>query len=451
MWVAVVDRNRGTSGRDDFTAKVIHTFTKTSDNSTRDEVDIRQTIFTPTGVTLKYEAPDREGLRFFLIDRHTGPVTRNGSYTGRRPLSVDLESLEVSVFPAPLRHTQVGAEDQPCLAAGGHIFTVSGHAGVEVLVRPKQRDGPWQNEFIIKRLPDGLVRKPATLIRYRDGLLVPGSYTTPAGLNWWSIDSTTLRAKLLTPTPLPERHRYNHYAVSAHYGLVAWNVGDRLHQVSIDGVQAAHDSLAATYPMVPEHLRTKHHDAVQAIRRLGGGVDHVFDSPTYLNRPSSIGPPRWDTIAFLDKQWKGGDTGLEHLNNVYGLRVLKLVRADVSDNGLKAIGELHQLARLELIETQATDDGLAHLAGLDGLYDLRIEGTSGGRQFTDTGLKHLVKLPKLRRLTVYGRGFTGAALRYIEAMPNFYQLTLYDTAISADALNELKQAKPSFHWYEPSQ
>jgi hypothetical protein len=79
---------------------------------------------------------------------------------------------------------------------------------------------------------------------------------------------------------------------------------------------------------------------------------------------------------------------------------------------------------------------LAHLKGLDQFVCLRLEGTTGGREFSNAGLAHLHGLPQLERLTLYGDGFTDDTWPALEDLPRLGAMYPFNTAITKATLDQ---------------
>ena len=163
--------------------------------------------------------------------------------------------------------------------------------------------------------------------------------------------------------------------------------------------------------------------------------------PSWARRPNgrTWDVPTWRTIVFLSDDWRGADQGLSHLTNLYNLKDLQLVKADVGDRALRYIGQLSELESLELVDTRATDAGLVELSNLRKLIHLRLEGAAGGNEFTNAGLKHLQSLPALRKLKLYGHGYTDAGLANFHGRRPPFALSLIDTGFTREGISELRR------------
>ncbi len=119
---------------------------------------------------------------------------------------------------------------------------------------------------------------------------------------------------------------------------------------------------------------------------------------------------------------------------------------------MQAVGRLRELESLYLVETKATDAGLAHLGGLEQLVYLRLEGTAGGRQFTDKGLEHLRNLPKLQKLTLYGDGFTDQGLAALGGLSKLRLLFLLNARMTQAGVEKLiASRKRALVWHRDPQ
>ena len=142
--------------------------------------------------------------------------------------------------------------------------------------------------------------------------------------------------------------------------------------------------------------------------------------------------------ATLGRNWKGGDEGLAHFRDIYGLEEFYVKRAGISDQGMKHIGGLKSMHTLVLIDTKVTDAGLKHLEGATKLTRLILEGPFGGKEFGDPGLKNLTDVP-LTSLTLYGWNYTDAGLQSLRTHKSLRSLTLAGTAITDEAIEQVKQ------------
>jgi Leucine-rich repeat (LRR) protein len=132
-----------------------------------------------------------------------------------------------------------------------------------------------------------------------------------------------------------------------------------------------------------------------------------------------------------------GDSCMEYVAHLTGLRILDLSATNVSgaamkyvasmkgliqltvparmdDQGMALIAGLPSLRGLYLDENRVTDAGLAHVAKLITLEELKL----GGGKITDNGLVPLAQLPHLKYLALWGEGFTNGGFRHLKNIPN---------------------------------
>jgi hypothetical protein len=449
VWIADVTEDKNALSKPAFRVKVFHTATKVSgatDNSKEDPEE----IFLPTWFE-QFINRQKPQQRLILMGR---AIRANEQITGRRPLAIDPQSLDVSIFPCGFSGRT--SNDVDVVAVDGQFVSADFRGLWHHRPTSDAVDAQWRREAVIELEPPfrpGRIR----LLQHQGQVLVLGE-------RWLRYDREERQFETLSKSPAPHQYRFDRYGVSAHYGPVAWNVGAGLYQIEVGDQKLREIDLASTYPFVPTNLRGQHHRTVEAIRRSGGHVDHIFNV-TLLEiffgkinhgersrNKSGItgvfdesGNP-WRTFVFLSDQWKGGDAELNHLSDLYNLQALYVVRAPITDKGLEQIGKLRDLRTLELIETKASDAGLINLKGLTRLNYLRLEGSAGGSEFSNKGLEHLTGLPQLKLLTLYGHEFSDMAIRYVEQIACLRRLTLFDTSFTVKALDELRQKRPSFQW-----
>jgi hypothetical protein len=427
-WCAVVSQTNRASGSPTFQVKVFHTATELAHAQLDAPYYDPNVVFAPGWLT-EYTPPHVPHNRLLLVQRWI----RGAAVTMRKqPLAINLNSLAVSVLPAAL------PRGSGYRAVGGHI--VASHSkGIDLFSPSDSRPDQWVHTPLLHYKPHAKKPDLKRLILPHEGLLYqPGS-------QWFSVDPSTWKVERLENKVTPYVDPFQYYAISAHYGLVAWNRRGTLWRISIEPRPSPDADHSVLYPYVRPSARARHHQAVQAIRRLGGSVDtrwgycrHTASSPHSIFVPPKPKILQWRTIVYLPETWKGGDDGLRHLESLYNLRDLYLVQADVTDEGLKVIGKLVGLESLYLVETKATDEGLIHLQGLDELVYLRLEGTAGGQQLGDAGLKQVRELPRLRKLTLYGKRFTDQGLAHLESLPQLRELWMLNTAITNSGLDQLK-------------
>ena len=280
--------------------------------------------------------------------------------------------------------------------------------------------------------PNGTGYSIIQYLKQPDAVLIPGH-------RWFRVRTGSSQPLMeeLTDGPLPLRHQFEHFAVSSQFGLVAWNQGDQFFQVLIDEPVPEDQDLAARYPNVPASHRSRHHAAVERIRKCGGSVDTRF-SKTYSQIPYA-----WQTCVFLPAEWSGDDEDFAALSDLYQVDDIRIVRANVSAEALKTLGQIKSLEILALVETQATDELLPHLADLQKLMYLHLEGPVGSLVFTDAGLKPLPRLRRLRTVSLYGPGFTSDAVDPLSRIRQLRYLKLAETGLTSMDRQKLRQKKGS--------
>jgi hypothetical protein len=225
--------------------------------------------------------------------------------------------------------------------------------------------------------------------------------------------------------------------VSAHYGLVA-NRDGSLHRARIGigqkgkGLSEA-ERIDQTYSRVPAAFRQRHAAAVRAIRDRGGTVGRAYPSQYENSHAARL-------AVLLERHWTGGDEELAYLRDLHDLRILYLIECPVTGSAMKSIGQCKALESLVLYETGVTDADLAPLAEMHTLRRLRLEGTTGGQEFTDAALQKLTHL-QLEKLALYGTGFTPKTLDALARMPALEQVYLYNPAIPAKQIGPWKEQR----------
>jgi hypothetical protein len=460
LWFAVVTR-RAIHESSELQIDIFHSATKNAPEG--HEPDDIEAGFTP-GLWTTYVEPHRQ-RKLLLIGRQPLPGQQN--LPDRGPMAIDLATLDVSILPAALPMSFFGYR---WYGTNGHILTPN-QTKVDVFSPAEATSERWNRRTLIEVESRAGSSLSAEVLKYEGELYLPG-------LPWFRIDPRTWTVEPIHSPGVPFQKMFQQYAVSAHYGLVAWNMGGLLHRVRIEPRKTEADGLAALYPFVPAAVRQRHHQAVKAIRGLGGSVDTRWGRrrPTVdelRSKPEgwplrfSISPRdaaakhpdyEWRTIVYLSQDWKGTVADIARLGELYNLRELLLVRAGVSDIGLIEIGQIKTLESLWLVETSVTSAGLKELAGLENLAYLRLQAAADGPHFDDHGLGLLGELPNLHQLTLYGPGFTDGALSHLQGFAGLRMLWLLDTSITQTAMKQLPSrvavrdrpaSIPSIEWNEP--
>ncbi len=301
---------------------------------------------------------------------------------------------------------------------GGRVLHV-GRWDLPKIYSPDKKTGRWAD-------------RPLMTSEYygADTILVDGpDLYLPGDQIWHRVDPNTLECERLNDIPLPRAFHFLHYAVSAHYGVVAWGLDENSHSSrapkseSLYHVIRAERVSPANNLNIPVAAREKHQWAADALRRLGAVID------------ASNQTPESGTRVRLDGNRKGGDADLALLRNLYNVRVLDISFAKIGDEGMHHLSALTSLRQLSLGVTAVTDEGLAHLQGLSNLTHLCLAGDPNKICFTDAGLIHVKNLSNLRRLEIHGKGFTYAGLNYLKNLHDLEVVEALFTSISADQLS----------------
>ncbi len=358
----------------------------------------------------------------------------------RRPLAFNTETGAVTVFPQAVARGMTGWS-LPMIDDVGAVvdpaYTQSSRA-------VPQADGSFRFDPVIPVVrgpakpvePSAVRRLPAFL---RRELIAHGEWLYWPGKEWRRVNRQTGEVQLMTPTPVRPRFDFEYFSVSAHYGMIAWNHGDVLHRVLVDQPRDEAREADWLYPFVPDALRERHHQAVLAIRDLGGEADTV---PLHSNVLNLRKTKRWRTAVYLSSAWRGGDAGMKHLRDLFEVQELVLCNAPVTDDGLHVVAELKALQSLVVLGTKITNAGLESVNKLPELSQLWLEPAPGSTSLSDDGLAILAGHRTLRALTLVDRGFTDAAIPHLLKIPQVYELRLTETATTAAGIAALKKQRP---------
>jgi hypothetical protein len=192
-----------------------------------------------------------------------------------------------------------------------------------------------------------------------------------------------------------------------------------LHQVVIDPKLTEADIRNLFYFYVPTEERARHEQAVKALFDLGAKVSRL--------------PP---CRVQIGERFRGGDEALSHLKDLHGLTELYLVKARVTGEGLKYVTDQEQLQVVCCYQTKLQPEGLRHLAKLNLLEALDLNGTFRGEEYGDDDLQYLAGLA-VRRITLYGPDFTDAAIPRLKRLRGLQAVDLHGCRISSEAQKEL--------------
>jgi hypothetical protein len=219
---------------------------------------------------------------------------------------------------------------------------------------------------------------------------------------------------------------------------------------------------AATPPPVIDN-RSADRRAADWVLEAGGTVDVSIDGATRtVERVESLPTGEFHVLGMDLSQCAGAAGGLQRLEELSHVRVLKLYDVPVSDDDLRHIAGLETLVQLDLYHSQIGDGGLTHLAGLHRLESLSIHGTritddglariAGLRELqalnlamtnvSDTGLQHLAPLTALRWLQLSRTRVTDAGLEQLTDLHSLSELFLQGTAVTERGVARLEAALP---------
>ena len=130
------------------------------------------------------------------------------------------------------------------------------------------------------------------------------------------------------------------------------------------------------------------------------------------------------TLAWLDL-W---DAGLQRMAGLSGLKDLRIEGSTMKDPE-KGLAPLVNLETLDLNDTYVTDQTMAALAGMHHLRRLTMVGTL----VTDDGVKYLQNLTDLEVLNLYGVKITDTGVQYLRNLTKLKELNLLGAQINDDS------------------
>ena len=157
---------------------------------------------------------------YYLVGRKTN--LEYSAQVMRRPLVVDPEKLTVRELPLPMSSFK---GNMRCFESFCHEGTLLYRGDVALEVLSPYRDSRGI-EWKAHELPN-TSNVSGRLFPYQGKVLAPGEH-------WYRVEPGTWKVERLTKHPLPEQYQFREYAISAHYGLVAYNPPGPLYQVRLD-------------------------------------------------------------------------------------------------------------------------------------------------------------------------------------------------------------------------
>ena len=195
--------------------------------------------------------------------------------------------------------------------------------------------------------------------------------------------------------------------------------------------------LAVEREQVRQQARNQR-EAVEWIEKAGGIVYYDYQFDPFGNWVPGATPPEPTWLSNLLGDDLRANVAEVILSNCVtdpshdGLWTLKVF--SVSEAGLRHVGRLPQLRRLCLTFTDITDAGLENFERLAELQSLDLSSTKVG----DAGLQHLKRLTQLQSLALGGTAVSDAGLQQLQGLAQLQSLDLRGTAVSDAGLDRLK-------------
>jgi hypothetical protein len=472
-WFAFIEVKDQGPGKGRLQPRVIHEATQLSVEATGNTVDDPSQGFGIDWVS-EFSFTETEGKRLLFVGRRF----LHGTFSNRptRPLTIDLETLEVAVFPHafPIFGSQ-GLDSRRFLPHGVVVIQSShGQKMMEVWKAPQSAAQPWKT----KRVPFDMF---ASVVH--QGMLYSRQCRS-------RFDPRTLEVEEFVPKGefIPWREMHELAGSSALFGMVFWGQG-RTWNPSVDWATAVEMAKRAPSPppmppgfgvwrmhvddphapppdysdhavVIPEAFRDKHYRAMLRLWAAGAKLSvHTCPGETYLHiQPGWIGD-RDDAAAVADLHnviqfvaiGVARDSiaaAMRGLAKDVGMKELVLQATPATNADLQAVGGKRKMDLLVLCDTEIDDEGLRVVGNLEGLKTLRLRDETGKR-LTAAGLAHLRNLPKLERLILEGPGFGDEAVKALtgDMLPSLHSLTLTGCEVRTDLLRELKRQRPKISTY----
>ena len=140
------------------------------------------------------------------------------------------------------------------------------------------------------------------------------------------------------------------------------------------------------------------------------------------------------------------DAGLkraEEFNQFPNFMGFGLNNAQITDAGMEHLSKCTKLKRLFINgAAQITDNGIKHFVDLPNLDDLWLLAESSPLPITDTGLQHIGKMQKLKRIITRNLPITDAGLQHLQNLQNLEYLRIDGKTITEQGLIELGRSLP---------
>lgn len=390
-----------------FDVNVFHTLTRVADRNLVFEKDTDTKVDFSQGWNGEIRDDNR---RLLLIGRRAvaGPTMK----TGRYPLAIDIESLDVSVYPLLPKKAIDRIQIYNNRPLSVSTFGLYAHRN--------DPNGNWS-----RRLTRDNIQGP--LLPWNNAIVIPGR-------KWRRVDVNAGNTKILNEVDLPSSLQLKRFGISSHFGMIGWFPGGELFQIRIAPRQDV--NLDAEFSVIPKLYRERHTKAARSIRTLGGSVGTEWAPSRFMPGDSPFTVYSWRTKVWLGPEWKGNTEDLKPLSDLYNLTDLYLVGDAHADTSMRHVVQIGLLEGLRLVDTQITNDGLAHLRGLPRLSYLQLYGPAGRLHFTDEALHHLATL-RLDVLLLVGKGFSDDSVTTLSQIPTLRRVQHMNTLISRAGQNRL--------------
>jgi len=475
-WFAFIEVKDEGPGKMRLQPRVIHEATQLSVEATGDTVDDPRQGFGIDWVS-EFSFAETEGKRLLFVGRRF----LHGTFSRRptRPLTIDLETLEVGVFPHAFPIFGSQALDTRRFLPHGVVVIQSSHGQnmMEVWKAPQSAAHPWKT----KRVPFDMFTSVV-----HQGLLYSRQCRS-------RFDPGTLEVEEFVPQGefIPRREMFEMMGSSAHFGVVFWGDGRRwepgvdwatrvarekqappppppppvrpgfgVWRMHIDDPHAPPPDYSDHAVVIPEAFRDKHYRAMLRLWAAGAKLSvHSCPGETFLHiHPGWIGD-RDDAAAVADLHnicqfvaigvaREPIAAAMRGLGDEVDVKCMVLSATPATNADFQVVGQMRKMEYLTVCNTEIDDEGLRAVGKLEGLTSLRLRDETGKR-LTAAGLAHLRNLPNLAWLTLEGPGFGDEAVKALtgDMLPRLHSLTLTGCEVRTDLLRELKRQRPKISTY----
>ncbi len=340
-------------------------------------------------------------------------------YLPNMPLAVDLRTKKVITLAERLPGLSALRSGVSAVCVDGSLVVVD---ATSTIVWHWQPDGSFERVDVAEG--------PT-----QDYFLLPvGNCVYSVGKKWLAIElGSEVVVTTFAEDAVSNHDAFDRYATSATYGL--WAEGTRsLIPSRIESGNSSHEPLSSFAEFVPPDRLKIHDAAVYAIRKLGGFVGMAEDcrTPYYLGLDGSV--KKNGTAVCLTDRWDGGDDGLRYLRDLYRLKIVFLLNADITERGFQEITGIDSITALALGRMPLTDKTFQSLAALPQLQALLIDlGPTGDGGIGEECVALLQTSTGLESVALLGPAFTDGCLDSLRRMKRLNWLSLSGTAISIES------------------